>query len=1391
MALVLADRVRDTTTTTGTGTVTLSGTAPTGYQNFSVIGNANTTYYTINAGSQWEVGIGTYSATGPTLARNTVLESSNANALVNFSAGTKDVFVTYPSDRAVTTDGVETLTNKTINGSNNTITNVSLTTAVTGTLPVANGGTGVTTSTGTTSVVLSNSPVLVTPTLGAASATSIANGLGAVGTPSYTFTGDTNTGMWSPAADTLAFSEGGVEAMRIDSSGNVGIGTTGGDFGRSWRLVARQDQNAITNTGVINTTVGVSAAAQISKITGTGNSFVDWGLADNNGSPYDTFAYGSAVQYVSWFLGGSERMRLNSSGNLGVGTSSPTDRLNVSDGTANIQLKPAGGSSIGYVGLRSNHALGFTTNDTERARIATDGAMTLNVGGVSGTHSFLYNESGGEIQLVDSTGAGPILLDNSGGLARFLKVGTGSMAIGTTGVGAFLFQTNNTERMRITDAGNVGIGTTSPVQRLHVRQDQDGTTAALIQNRNGTGSPASALQFISGAFDLSDNRYAMISSAGGSNTTLQFWTGEGAAPAERARITSAGNLGVGTTTPLARLFAETPTSVGAALAYAANSNGAYPTGVFGGSFGYNFSAGGAEVDFWNGWTGATGTQGGFAFRRQTGASSQNLLMTIRGDGNVGIGTSSPLYQATVLGLGQDTAALTDAGNKGGSLYLQATGITSGSGGALLFGTTFGNQTPFAAIKGLVTDGAANTIGDIAFSTRNATSDTALTERMRILRAGNVGIGTSSPGATLDVAGTIRTSAGGSDPGTGTVLYFVGSGSFQSVIAGAAFAVHTGNNNARTERMRVDINGNVGIGTSSPGAKLDVVTASGANIVVSRSSAAGYAAFQRIAPAGQFTYDFYTINGVEAARITVTDTNIMAFATGSAAAERMRIDASGNVGIGTTNPAGYKLRVVGSSGTAQFRAGTDTNGYLEVNAFDSAPVYCLVAGANATAGVFGTQANIPTVLFTNNTERMRIDSSGNVGIGLTSLVSGYAGGGPALNIKNGGSVVWPNASGTWNTTTAGAAITYFTDNNLYIDAKDSASNMIFRVNGDTERVRINSSGQLLVGTTTGGRTVCINAADNWMRFQNPSRSWLIGPSIGTSFNIWDETGGYNAFNIDTSANINARNSMFLGSGQNLDNKIEIGSGRTGSNYAYIDLIGDTTYTDYGLRLIRGNGGANTTSQLVHRGTGDMYITTQDAAPMFFQTSSTTRMYIEAGGTMVMNGALLVGRNTVGSDVNTNNDTGSFSVRGDASNAASMSFHRTGAYAINMGLGTDNVFRIGGWSASSNCFQMDGSGNLTMLGNVTAYSDARMKKDVETIDSALDLVSKMRGVRYTRTDTQQRGVGVIAQEMLEVCPEVVQQGIGNDDTLSVAYGNIVGVLIEAIKELRAEVAELKGK
>jgi hypothetical protein len=126
MAFVLADRVRETTTTTGTGTVTLGG-AVTGFQSFSAIGNANNTYYAIagQGTAEWEVGIGTYTASGTTLSRDTVLASSNAGSLVVFSVGTKDVFCDYPAGRAAYLDTTgNVLAVPTLDATNIDVTNV-------------------------------------------------------------------------------------------------------------------------------------------------------------------------------------------------------------------------------------------------------------------------------------------------------------------------------------------------------------------------------------------------------------------------------------------------------------------------------------------------------------------------------------------------------------------------------------------------------------------------------------------------------------------------------------------------------------------------------------------------------------------------------------------------------------------------------------------------------------------------------------------------------------------------------------------------------------------------------------------------------------------------------------------------------------------------------------------------------------------------------------------------------------------------------------------------------------------------------------------------------------------------------------------------------------------
>lgn len=108
MPLVISNRVKETTTTSGTGTVTLLG-ASTGFQSFAVIGNANTTYYTIasQTGNEWEVGVGTYTVSGTTLARTTIFSNSSGTqpSALSFSAGTKDVFVTYPAELAAFANG--------------------------------------------------------------------------------------------------------------------------------------------------------------------------------------------------------------------------------------------------------------------------------------------------------------------------------------------------------------------------------------------------------------------------------------------------------------------------------------------------------------------------------------------------------------------------------------------------------------------------------------------------------------------------------------------------------------------------------------------------------------------------------------------------------------------------------------------------------------------------------------------------------------------------------------------------------------------------------------------------------------------------------------------------------------------------------------------------------------------------------------------------------------------------------------------------------------------------------------------------------------------------------------------------------------------------------------
>jgi hypothetical protein len=303
-------------------------------------------------------------------------------------------------------------------------------------------------------------------------------------------------GMYLPTTNTLAWSTNGAEGMRLDASGNVSIGTTGGDFSRTWRMVARNDQDAITEIGVINASTGASSAARIAKIGGTTNNFANWELVENSGTPYDAFFYGSAVDHVRWDFAGSERMRITSAGNLGVGAS-PTanERIRAEGSEARIRSRNSTSGTEVYVGAMSpdearvwastNSPLTFGTNDTERARITSAG--NVGIGTSSPAASLDVNGGVRAIQGLPTN-------DNSNVGFSFGPDGDTGLFSPTTGgsaSGTLVFLTNSTESARITNVGDLLVGTSTTgggytTNSLVTIQARTGEGAQILINDSGS-----------------------------------------------------------------------------------------------------------------------------------------------------------------------------------------------------------------------------------------------------------------------------------------------------------------------------------------------------------------------------------------------------------------------------------------------------------------------------------------------------------------------------------------------------------------------------------------------------------------------------------------------------------------------------------------------------------------------------------------------------------------------------------------------------------------------------------------------------------------------------------------------------------------------------------------
>jgi hypothetical protein len=664
--------------------------------------------------------------------------------------------------------------------------------------------------------------------------------------------------------------------------------------------------------------------------------------------------------------------------------------------------------------------------------------------------------------------------------------------------------------------------------------------------------------------------------------------------------------------------------------------------------------------------------------------------------------------------------------------------------------------------------------------------------------------------TLDVTGATTLDSTASVAGllsaNGKVSFTAGTEALPAIYSGSdtntgiyspgadQFAIST----AGTSRLYIAADGDVGIGTSNPSADLHV----------SRNGAEGLEITPTISSVYLQTYNRSTSSFVETRSIASQ------FRWDLGATEAMRIDSNGKVGIGTSSPdAKLKIQAGNSDNPASSFA------IRQNNAADTAQTTFSIESSptDGVSRLISSATSTPQLAFyTGGNERLRIDSSGNVGIG-TASPSSYPG---KLVIAGDGTVCEHefNSRVSSSLTNNSRGFMQFTDGSeqLHIYSPNGGDN-VWEV-GAVERLRVGSTGNVGIGTS---------APD-------------------TQFDV--------------------RGNARIGAKDGSDAELQIGSGATGNRNAYVDFVGDTTYTDYGLRLIRQNGGANTISELNHRGTGALNLVTQDAAPLGFLTSGSERMRIDSIGNVGIGtsapivdlnvrtnvngseGGNLCIQNT-GSGLNTSvalyltpnngggNDlqrTAAIKSRQDiAGNYANLEFYTSpsstpaermrvsslGELFVGLTSGGSAAFKAGTVKAKAyntkpgangaltgNVFNIEWTSpnakiwiDTTLIGTIATASDYRVKDNIVPITSdCIDRVKQLRPVQFEYTDYavfSADGVtreGFIAHEVQEVIPSGAEGVKDDPDQLqSLKLDAILSVTVKALQEAIAKIETLEQR